>query len=98
MVFLKGLAQEILTIIDKMYYSGEKISYYSVCEKAQVSRKTLYNHPEIAEKISYYRKFNSLGIDERISVLKNENAKLQTQLHDYENLVIDCLCNCNKAP
>lgn len=90
---MKGLSSEILQIIDKMFYNCEKINYYTVCKKAQVSRQTLYNNAEISSKISYYRKFNNLTIDKRISLLKEENNKTQLILQNYENILIDLVCN-----
>lgn len=93
---MKGLASEILQIIDKMFYDGDKINYYTVCEKAQVSRQTLYNNVEISNKISLYRKFNSLNVDERISLLKEENDKIQSKIQNYENVLVDLVCNISK--
>lgn len=34
----EGIVEETLKLIDKMFYNGEKINYYDVSKKANVSR------------------------------------------------------------
>lgn len=94
---MNGLLEEVLEVIDEMFYNNEKITYYSVSEKALVARKTLYNHPEIKEKIKYYKKFNSLSIDERINLVKEENRQLKDSIEKYENLAIEQLIKNQKS-
>ena len=90
---MKGLLEDTLQIIEQMFYNNEKITFYSVCEKAGVSRKFLYNHPEIIEKISFYRNFNSLDHKKRLNQLKSQNQKMCERLHLYEDALIDSLKN-----
>lgn len=90
---MKGLLEDTLLIIEQMFYNNEKITFYSVCEKAGVSRKFLYNHPEIIEKITFYRAFNSLEHKERLTQLNSQNQKMRELLNRYEEALIDSLKN-----
>lgn len=65
---MKGLLENTLQIIEQMFCDNEKVTFYSVCQKADVSRGFLYNHSEIIEKISFYRNFNNLDHKEKIKL------------------------------
>ena len=39
-----GMVLETLRLIDKMFYNGEKVNFYTVATKAKVSRPFLYKH------------------------------------------------------
>lgn len=90
---MKGLLEDTLKIIEQMFYDGEHITFYSVCKRADVSRGFLYNHPEIIEKISFYRNFNSLAHKERLTQLNSQNQKMREHLSLYEDALIDSLKN-----
>ena len=90
---MKGLLEDTLNAIEQMFYNKEKITFSSVCLKADVSRKFLYNHAEIVEKISFYRNFNSLEHKERLNQLNSQNQKMREHLSLYEDALIDSLKN-----
>ena len=84
----EGMVEETLKLIDNMFYNEEKINYYTVAAKAKVSRRFLYAHKEIVEKITYYKHFNSLSIQERFLKLKTENEEMNKRLMVYDKLII----------
>lgn len=94
---MKVLLEDTLNIIEQMFYNKEKITFSSICQKADVSRKFLYNHAEIVEKISFYRNFNSLDHKERLTQLNSQNQKMRELLNRYDEALIDSLKNNNKT-
>lgn len=79
------LIESVKMIIDEMIKSGEKITFYSVAEKAEVSRQFLYNHTELSELISSCRLCTDKDEYEvRRQILTNENKKLLQKLSIYE--------------
>ena len=84
-----GMVESTLDLIDKMFYSGEKINFYTVANKAKVSRPFLYKHKEIVDKISYYRNFNSLSVEEKFHKLNLENKELLEKLNRYDEYFLD---------
>lgn len=84
-----GMVLETLRLIDKMFYNGEKVNFYTVATKAKVSRPFLYKHEEIVNKISYYRNFNSLSVEEKFQKLNNENKELLEKLNQYDDYFLD---------
>ena len=94
---MKGLLEDTLKVIEQMFYNGKHITFYSVCKRADVSRGFLYNHPEIIEKISFYRNFNSLDHKERLTILNSQNQKMHERLSLYEDALIDSLKNDNRT-
>ena len=91
MTMSKELVDDTLKIIDKMFYMGEKINFYTVKEKADVSRTFLYKHPEIVNKINYYKKLNSMPIIKRVEYFKKENKTLMQRVDAYEELIIKAI-------
>lgn len=85
------LINETLKIIDEMFYNGEKVNFYTVKDKAQVSRKFLYDNIELYEKIDFYRKLNPMSDKQRIEFLKEENNSLLERIELYNNQIIDKL-------
>lgn len=90
---MKGLLEDTLNIIEQMFCNKEKITFTSVCQKADVSRKFLYNHAEIVERISLYRSLNNLNDKERLNKLHSQNQKMRERLSLYEDALIDSLKN-----
>lgn len=84
----EGMVEETLKLIDKMFYEQEKINYYTVAAKAKVSRRFLYSHNEIIEKITYYKHFNSLSIQDRFLKLNSENELLRNHLNKYDEFLL----------
>lgn len=84
----EGMVEETLKLIDRMFYNEEKINYYTVAAKAKVSRPFLYAHPEIVEKILYYKNFNSLSFQERFLKLNSENELLRNHLNKYDEFLL----------
>ena len=82
------LIKHTLKTINEMFANGEKINYYTVAEKAEVSRTFLYNHKAIVSKIAYYKKLNALSHEKRIEHFKKENNLLRKRLSTYEDLLI----------
>lgn len=88
---MKGLLESTLKIIDDMFYQGKKITYNRVSKEADVSKGFLYSHKEIVEKITYYKTFNKLSIDDRILLVKSQNEELEKKITQYEDLLITLL-------
>lgn len=85
----KKKIKSTLKIIDKMFYDNETINYYSVSDKGNVSIRFLYDHQEIRDKISYYKNFNSLSVEEKFHKLNSENKELLKRLEKYDDYFLD---------
>ena len=73
--------QAYQTIIE-MAERGEKISFFSVSEKAEVSRQFLYNHSELRELI---REMRITTLKKR--ELQQEILRLRLRVHELEVLL-----------
>ena len=65
--------QKVIDTINKMLENDEKISFYSVYQKAGVSKSFVYNNEEIREVIEHHRK----------------NPTKKTQSKDAKDVIIE---------
>lgn len=97
--------QKVITTIDEMVKNGDRITFYSVYQKAGVSKSFVYSNNEIREVISKYRNkpikrnqskdakdviIDSLKL--RIRELENENRLLikdESWKDKYEALLVE---------
>lgn len=87
--------EKILNAINELLAEGVTINFNSVAEKANVSTRTLYNKPAIAEKISELRNHNVIkkrtsddnkdaiiaSLKRKLAKIEKENAELKLQLN-----------------
>ena len=67
----------------EMLENGEKVNFYTVSERAGVSRTYLYNHPEFRRMIRRFKDMDSIG---EVSALEEQHEKLGkefTRLVEY---------------
>lgn len=84
------LINNVKSVVNQMILDNEKITYYSVAEKAEVSRSFLYSHSELKELIEICRICSQK--DEfafRRQLLLNENKRLLQRLQAYEEQLIN---------
>lgn len=78
--------------INEMIETGEKINFFTVAEKAQVSRQFLYNHQETKELIEKYRIITD---DNKYEILckslKEENKNLLKTIEAYDEQILKVL-------
>lgn len=85
----KETVKDVLRIIDEMFFNSEKISFYSVSKKANVSRSFLYKQDKLNKKICYYRQFNNSTLEERIKHLKDKNIRYRNNIRKIEKDIYD---------
>lgn len=80
----------VLEVIDAMLRSGEKITFYSVYNKAGVSKSFVYNNDEIRSKIEFCRAGELKADDVKdskdllIDELNKEVQQLREKLSEYK--------------
>ena len=80
--------KRVISIIEEMLKNSEKITFYSVCSKALVSKSFVYNNKEIRILIEKYR-------GKHVKPVQTVSAKdviielLKSQIHDLEKKIHD---------
>jgi len=78
--------KRVISIIEEMLKNSEKITFYSVCSKALVSKSFVYNNKEIRILIEKYR-------GKHVKPVQTVSAKdviielLKSQIHDLEKKI-----------
>lgn len=86
------LISETISVIDDMFYKSETINFYTVAEKAMVSRSFLYNHSELRSRIERYKSIpDDYKFDERYKTLVDNNKQLLARLQAYDEQLIKLL-------
>lgn len=81
---MNGLVDETLKVIDAMYKDGRKVNFETVAREAEVSKGFLYYHPEIVERIDFYRILASANFKNKLNDILKENQVLRKKLNTYE--------------
>ena len=95
----KATIDKVNKAIDKLKRKRKPINFETVCKEAGVSRATLYNNPQLKERILSLRAISKASplddvvavkkvsaLREQIKKLEDDKKKLIEQLVDYEEL------------